>query len=41
VREDFTVGGEACSFPGDQRLSAANRVHCRCACITITTLDED
>jgi hypothetical protein len=35
------IGGEACSFPGDQRLSAANRVHCRCACLSITTFDED
>jgi uncharacterized protein with gpF-like domain len=29
--EDFVVGGERCSFPGDTRLSAGQRCRCRCA----------
>lgn len=30
VMEDFIVGGEACQYPGDQRLSPAQRCYCRC-----------
>lgn len=41
VGADFTVGGERCSFPGDQRLSAAQRCNCRCAVVSITPLDDD
>ena len=28
--EQFEVGGELCSYPGDPSLSAANRCNCRC-----------
>lgn len=27
---DFVVGGESASYPGDPRLSAKNRINCRC-----------
>ncbi len=37
--EDFTIGGEKCSYPGDQRLSAGERIHCRCTVVSITTLE--
>lgn len=33
--EEFTVGGERCGYPGDQKLSAGNRIHCRCAAVTV------
>ncbi len=36
VDEDFTVGGEACSFPGDYRLSPAMR--CQCQCTTVSSI---
>jgi hypothetical protein len=38
--EDFTVGGESCSYPGDLRLSAKQRVHCRCARVSVTAFDK-
>jgi hypothetical protein len=34
VDADFTVGGEACSFPGDARLSAGNRCNCQCTIVS-------
>lgn len=39
VDEDFTVGGEACSYPGDPRLSAKERVKCRCNAASTTEFD--
>jgi hypothetical protein len=32
--DDFTVGGERAAYPGDRRLSARNRIHCRCTTVT-------
>lgn len=32
---EFTVGGEKCKFPGDPSLSAAQRVNCRCALVSV------
>lgn len=32
---EFTVGGEKCRYPGDPRLSAAQRVNCRCSQYTV------
>src|SRR5262249_14948599 len=29
VRGDFVVGGEHAAYPGDQRLSPGQRIHCR------------
>ena len=37
--DDFTVGGERCSYPGDRRLSAEERIHCRCTSITVGILE--
>lgn len=31
IEEDFTVGGEKLSYPGDIKASAKNRVQCRCS----------
>jgi SPP1 gp7 family putative phage head morphogenesis protein len=36
---DFTIGSEHCRYPGDVRLSAGQRVHCRCTVVTV--LNED
>lgn len=33
--EDFVVGDEECSYPGDMRLSAANRCNCRCSVMSL------
>jgi uncharacterized protein with gpF-like domain len=33
--EDFVVGGERCRYPGDVRLTAGNRVHCRCTALSV------
>lgn len=29
----FKVGGESCRYPGDDTLSAGERVNCRCVCL--------
>lgn len=39
--EEFTVGGERATYPGDVRLSAGQRCNCRCASISVTALDDD
>jgi HK97 family phage portal protein len=31
IDEDFTIGGEAMAWPGDQRASAGNVCNCRCS----------
>jgi SPP1 gp7 family putative phage head morphogenesis protein len=36
---EFLVGGERCRYPGDQRLSPGNRIHCRCTAVTV--VDEE
>ncbi len=41
VDEPFTVGGEECDYPGDTKLSAGNRVNCRCVAVTVTVADRD
>jgi hypothetical protein len=33
--DQFTVGGERCDYPGDRKLSAEERIHCRCTSITV------
>jgi hypothetical protein len=35
VGELFTVGGERCRYPGDESLSAAQRINCRCIAIGV------
>ncbi len=39
--EKFVVGGEECDFPGDFNLSAAMRVNCRCACLSVFPDDDE
>lgn len=34
VKEDFAVGGYPAAYPGDVRLPARERVHCRCAALS-------
>jgi hypothetical protein len=38
--EDFTVGGEKCSYPGDVKLSAKQRCNCRCTTVSVSALDD-
>lgn len=34
----FTVGGEKCPYPGYYKLSARNRVNCRCTTVSVMTI---
>lgn len=38
---DFTVGGERCAYPGDQRLSAWNRINCLCTIRSVTIYEDE
>jgi uncharacterized protein with gpF-like domain len=33
IKELFTVGGESCMYPGDDMLSAAQSINCRCTVV--------
>ena len=39
--DEFTVGGERALYPGDVRLTAGQRCHCRCTSISVTALDDE
>jgi SPP1 gp7 family putative phage head morphogenesis protein len=40
INDVFRVGGESCRYPGDEMLSPALRVNCRCVCVA-SGLPED
>lgn len=40
-QDDFSVGTERATYPGDVRLTAGERCNCRCAVVSVTALDDE